>query len=192
MLNGSGQLKMNGLNIGSGDTCKPKNVARQMRAIMRLPNIFKRNKDNNNEFERLNDICNTAFEGAFNKCRLDFGREMVEIMEVKSKLLDVLKSKKAAAPAQELLAKKLLELIAVYFRIIELYVSAKSDNHPVRTHLQAFDEMDEKIEKVYSLIYNLNTQFYLSSDELSGMTAYDEIINEAEALRNVINENYIK
>ncbi len=158
-----------------------------MRAIMRLHNIFKRNKENKNEFDRLNDTCNSAFNSAFNKCRLDFGRELVEIMEMKAKLLDVLKSQTAASSAQELLAKKLLELIAVYFRIIEIYVSAKSDNHPERTHSQAFHQLDEKIKKVYSLINNLNTQFYLSSNELSGMSAYDEIINEAEALRNVIN-----
>ena len=136
---------------------------------MRLSNIFRRKKDNNNEFERLNDICNAAFEGAFNKCRLDFGREQVEIIEMKSKLLDVLKSTKAAAPAQELIAKKLLELIAVYFRIIEIYVSVKRDNRPEEGQSQAFDEMDEKIKRVYSLINSLNTQFYLSSNELSGI-----------------------
>ena len=51
-----------------------------MRAIMRLHNIFKRNKENKNEFDRLNDTCNSAFNSAFNKCRLDFGRELVEIM----------------------------------------------------------------------------------------------------------------
>lgn len=162
------------------------------RIIMRLSNLLKRNKDSNNGFEQLNDACNKAFEGAFNKCRLDFGREMVEIVDMKSKLLDALKSTKTTAAAQELLAKKLLELIPVYFKLIEIYVSAKKDNHHEQTHLQAFDEMDDKIKRVYSLINNLNTQFYFSSKELSGISAYDEIINEAEALRNVINENYIK
>ena len=158
---------------------------------MRLCNLLKRNKDSNNGFEQLNDVCNKAFEGAFNKCRLDFGHEMVVIMDMKSKLLDALKSMKTTAPAQELLAKKFLELIPVYFKLIEIYVSAKKDNHE-ETHLQAFNEMDDKIKRVYSLVNNLNTQFYFSFKELSGMSAYDEIINEAEALCNVINENYIK
>jgi hypothetical protein len=159
---------------------------------MRLSDLLKRNKDSNNEFKRLNDMCNAAFEGAFNKCRLEFGREMVEIIDMKSKLLDVLKSTKTTTPAQELLAKKSLELIAVYFKLIEIYDSITKDNRLEETQSQAFDEMDEKIKRVYSLINNLNTQFYLSSKELSGMSVYDEIINEAEALRNVITENYIK
>lgn len=159
---------------------------------MRLFNLFKRKKDNNNEFERLNDACNEAFEGAFNKCRLEFGREMVEIMEMKSRLLEVLKSSRPVTSAQELLSKKLLELIAVYFRGIEIYVSAKSDSSHKQAQSQVFDEMDEKVKRVYSLINSMNTQFYLSSSEMSGMSAYDDIINEAEALRNVINENYIK
>ena len=150
--------------------------------------MFKRNKDGKNEFERLNDACNAAFEGAFNKCRLVFGREMVEIIEMKSKLLDVLKSAKTSA-AQELLAKKFLELIVVYFRSIEIYVSAKNDSQPEGTNSQA---MDERVGKVYSLIKNLNAQFYNCSDDLAGMSAYDEVINEAEALSNVIKENYIK
>lgn len=116
---------------------------------------------------------------------------MVEIMDIKSKLLDAVQPPKPITAAQDLLAKKLLELIPVYFRIIEAYVSTKND----RTggdHKQAFGDMDERIKKVYSLIKDLNTKFYLCTNELSGISAHDEIINEAEALRDVIDANYSK
>jgi|GEM_PF-4202912 len=157
---------------------------------MRLSGLFKRKKDSKDEFERLNDVCNAAFERAFHKCRLDFGREMVEITDLKSKLLDTVKAADITA-AQELLAKKLLELIPVYFRLIETYTSAKKDNHSGNVYTQAL-EMDAKIKRVYSLINSLNTQFYLCADKLSGGSACDEIINEAEALRNVIDESSMK
>lgn len=163
---------------------------------------------------------------------------MVEIMDMKSKLLEALNPAKTITAAQSLLAKKLLELISVYFRIIEAYVSAKNDSRPggarmkgfekggarmqgsdqegaymqgfdgaylrefekegahmngfEGAHLQAFEEMGERIKKVYSLIKDLNTKFYLCTNELTGVSAYDEIVHEAEALRNVINENYGK
>jgi hypothetical protein len=156
--------------------------------VMGLFNLFKRKKGSKSGYEHLNDACNAAFESAFHKCRLDFGREFVEMMDMKSKLLDFLKSAKTTA-AQELIAKKLLELIPVYFRITEAYVSARKSNQQGEAHTQALSEIDERMRRAYSLINDLNARFYLCTDELSGTSAYDEIINEAEALRNVISKS---
>ena len=106
---------------------------------------------------------------------------------MKSKLLDFLKSAKTTA-AQELIAKKLLELIPVYFRITEAYVSARKAINRGSPY-KALSEIDERMRRAYSLINDLNARFYLCTDELSGTSAYDEIINEAEALRNVISKS---
>jgi hypothetical protein len=159
---------------------------------MRLFNLFKKNKRNNDEFAQLNDICNSAFEGIFNKYRLNFGREMVEIMDLKSGLLEVVKSVNSCTPVQETIAKKFLELIPVYFRLIEVCVSVKNGNLLEKEDSQTLNRVEEKMGTVYCLLITLNRQFYLSSEAVADMSAFDEIINEAEALRNVVNNSYFK
>lgn len=159
--------------------------------LFNLFNKSNKSKKSSSEFNQINENCNSIFEKVFNECRLDFGREMVEIMNMKSRLLEVVNSENTYTPAQGLLAKKFLELFTVYLKIIKVYVSLKKGNSNEHRDLQALESIEEKINRVYSLINELNRQFYLSSDEVSSISSCDDIINEAEALSNIVKSGYL-
>ena len=158
--------------------------------LFNLFNKSNKSKKSSSEFNLINETCNSIFEKVFNECRLDFGREMVEIMNMKSRLLEVVNSDNTYTSVQGLLAKKFLELFTVYLKTIKVYVSIKKGNSNEHRDLQALDSIEEKMNRVYALINELNRQFYLCSDEVSSISSCDDIINEAEALSNIVNSRY--
>ncbi|TYQ13069.1 UNVERIFIED_CONTAM: hypothetical protein Cloal_4118 [Acetivibrio alkalicellulosi] len=150
---------------------------------MWLFNLFKKSKKGNNQFENLNNKCDSAFKESFSRCRVEFGREMVQIMNMKSAIIEKINSVNGCTPVQEMLAEKMLELMYVYFNTVNAYVSAKRG---AGSETEILEGMKDKINRVYNLINDLNKQFYLNTDKVAGVTQCDEVINEAQALCNVI------
>ncbi len=157
---------------------------------MCLFNLFGRKAKNKNEFKQLDASCSTAFKDVFSRCRFDFGREMVEIMDLKPALMEKLNNPDKITPAQGLIAKKLLELMCVYLRTADTYVSIKKGKNTDEESMTELEGIKDKIGNVYSLINKLNKQFYLCSDDMSGTSESNEIINEAEALLTVTKNMY--
>lgn len=157
---------------------------------MGIFNIFGKKGKKENEFDRLNALCDSAFKEVFSRCRFDFGREMVGLMDLKSALKGKVGTGKDIAPAQELLAKKMLELFIVYFKTCDTYVSLKKGGAQDESTEKVLEEMKDRIDSIYSLINKLNSQFYLCSGEVTGMSGKDEVVNEAEALLNAVKDMY--
>lgn len=157
---------------------------------MGLFNIFGKKDKKESEFDRLNALCDSAFKEVFSRCRFDFGREIVGLMDLKSALKGKTGAGQEIAPAQELLANKMLELLIVYFKTCDTYVSLKKGSGQDESAAKTLDEMKDKIESIYSLINKLNSQFYLCSGEVTGMSGKDEVVNEAEALLNAVKNMY--
>ncbi len=142
----------------------------------------------------LDASCNNKFSASFRKCRLEFGREFVDLMDLKKKLISKKKSTSGYYPMQDMIAEKILRLIDLYFDLASSYISVKTENKPEEWVVKHLDAVGIDMSKTRSLIMSLNNQFYLSTGAAASgsLPASEsesrEMINEAEALCNVLNE----
>lgn len=145
----------------------------------------KSESNSKSEIEALNRKCNKVFENTYTRCRVEFGRELLELMDIKRRIAEKFEVKENYNPIQEMLAKKILELIILYFNLADSVVSVKptgsSDNY--------VDNTKDKMIKIHELINTLNNQFYIKSDNSGSQEVCDDLINEAEALKNVIEQS---
>lgn len=145
----------------------------------------KSKSNSKSEIETLNRKCNKVFENAYTRCRIEFGRELLELMDIKRCIADKCEVEENCNPVQEMLAKKILELIFLYFNLTDSLASMKptgsSDNY--------VDTTKGKLTKIHELINSLNNQFYIKADNSGSQDLCDDLINEAEALKNVIEQS---
>jgi hypothetical protein len=136
------------------------------------------------ELKSLNDECNSLFNDTFNMCRVEYGRELVEAMNLKSEMLETLE-KSSVDGIREKIAEKILNLTAAYFKIIkENFCEKQCMTNEIR------DVFKTKLDKAYELITSLNHYFYLIPKDNLSTDEFDETLNEAEALCNAISVNY--
>jgi hypothetical protein len=156
-----------------------------MGILKRIKNLLSYSKPKN-EIHDLNSSCNTLFEKIYKNCRIDFGLEFVELMDIKRALVTNFTHAKSCTPIQEMLAKKVIELTNSYFKYAEAVVSVKK-NRELNIQAQRFIECTvDKMSSIYSLIHKLNSQFYIKSEGLDFETSGNDLIMEAEALNNVL------
>jgi hypothetical protein len=137
------------------------------------------------EIENLNTKCNKVFEDIYTRCRIDFGRELLELMDIKRRIAEKCEVKENCNPVQEMQAKKIFELILLYFNLADSIVSMK----PTGSSDGYVDNTKDKMIKVHELVNTLNNQFYIKADSSSSQDLCEDLINEAEALRNVIEQS---
>ena len=137
------------------------------------------------EIEALNRKCNTVFENTYTHCRIEFGRELLELMDIKRRIAEKCEVKENCNPVQEMLAKKILELLLLFFNLADSIVSMK----PTGSCDNYVDNTKDKLIKIHELVNTLNNQFYIKSDNSSSQELCDDLINEAEALKNVIEQS---
>lgn len=154
--------------------------------------FLKLNTKPKSEIAILNRDCNEVFENIYAHCRIDFGRELVELMGIKRRVWEKCEIKGNCTPVQEMLIKKMLELICLYFKLADSIVSIKTVGNAEKTVNDYVDITKEKMISIHNLVNSLNNQFYMKSDYSSSEPLCDDLINEAEALRNVIDESITK
>lgn len=159
-----------------------------------------RGKMNNSELSVLSNKCNKAFQNIFAKCRLEFGREIISLMDIKRNIMDAVKdpagstdrtSASGISPLREMIARKILQLTLAYFELASSYVSVKTRHSKEEWQPAHLEDTRSNMNRVYGLISSLNRQFYLRSGVTglgSTATADQELINEAEALCNVLHD----
>ncbi|WP_010244958.1 hypothetical protein [Acetivibrio cellulolyticus] len=144
------------------------------------------------EIASLGKKCNSTFEDIYTRCRIEFGRELVELMDIKRRLVEKCEPVGNCTPLQEMLVKKILQLMCLYFELADSLVSLKAADTADMTVIQHVDGTKDKMNRIYSLITSLNNQFYMKADETNFKESCDDLINEAEALSNVIDESITK
>lgn len=82
--------------------------------------------------------------------------------------------------------------MCLYFELADSLVSLKAADTADMTVIQHVDGTKDKMNRIYSLITSLNNQFYMKADETNFKESCDDLINEAEALSNVIDESITK
>ena len=146
------------------------------------------------EISQLNNSCNILFEQVFNKCRQEFGSELIDIMNIKKRIIEAKHS--AGTDVRELLSKKILTLIITYLELANTYVnsinSLKNLNDCDSQITDIAKANREKLTGMYSLIKSLNLQMNLNSIEAVMADEFQDIINEAVALNNVMEEKVKK
>jgi hypothetical protein len=146
---------------------------------MKLFNIFKKNEKK--QIKVLDNECKKILNTIFFNCRFQFGREFTDIENLKNELLNNIENSNVI---QKKIAVKILELIKMYFKLINLYISIKdSDKKSDVINLK------ERLDEVNKYIFKLNLQFYLVSDDVISEETND-LINEALVLKSVIETNY--
>ena len=73
--------------------------------------------------DEINKKCNKLFEKIYTRCRIDFGRELIELMDIKKHVAERCQTDETCTPVQEMLAIKIIELIVLYFNIADSLVS---------------------------------------------------------------------
>lgn len=159
-----------------------------MRIINRMKALFKGSKPKN-EIQQLNESCNKAFQSAFESCKVEYGRELVELMDIKRSLVDTEHATNSITPLQEMLLKKILELMKLYFKFSEVCVSIKKHSKCDAKVMEHLNNTIGRMDKVYSMIGSLNGQFYMRDEDGDMVPGSQDLINEAEALCNVLREN---
>lgn len=154
-----------------------------------------RKKENKNELSELNKSCNMVFERIFNRCRQELGSELLEIMNIKKSIMDI-SNRESFTSIQELLAKKILSLIHSYLNLADSYVKSANSLKGLSNSPSEIDDIikanKEKLNQIHSLIKSLNLQLNLNSTDTSISSESEEIINEAIALNNVLQERMTK
>jgi hypothetical protein len=159
-----------------------------MSFLKQISALFGR-KQPHSELERLNSACNKHFEAVFGNCRLEFGRELVGLMDMKKRLLEAAGSPMGCTPVQEMLAKKFLELADMYFGLAHSYVSIKRSAVKNDMDMQHMKDLMDRMDKVLELAGALNTQFYIRAETGNPVQTGSELLDEAEALFNVLKRN---
>lgn len=149
--------------------------------------FFKRKKAEN-EIWDLNASCNNLFEKIYSRCRLDFGRELVNLMDMKKDIISSMRHPDSYTPVQEMIAKKVLELIGAYFREAESVVWIKARGASDMDAQQFVEAARERMYEVYALASSLNSHFYLRAEDI-GYNSNGDLLMEAEALCNVLKED---
>lgn len=155
-----------------------------MSLMGKISSLFKKKPEN--ELQKLNNTCNRHFEVVFESCRLELGRELVGIMDMKKRLVESINSCDGCTPVQEMLAKKFLELVDMYFGLAHSYISIKKGvgrDEAAKLHIEG---LKDKQDRILVLAGSLNTQFYIKAEPGNQVSMYNELLNEAEALCNVL------
>lgn len=143
------------------------------------------------EIYTLSNSCNVMFTRIFNKCRRELGQELIEVMNIKKSAIEKLDSD-IEKNIKVLLVKKILLLVETYLKLAENYSSCMEGSRNFSPSESTASELikanREKLSQVVSLLKSLNVQLNLNSDSCFAEDS-DEIINEALALNNVLNDN---
>lgn len=142
--------------------------------------------------DAINKKCNKLFENIYTRCRIDFGRELVELMDIKKHVAEKCQTEETCTPVQEMLAKKIIELIILYFNIADSLVAMQKIDSTGQMVDDYINITKDKMVKIQELIKTLNNQFYIKSEDSASQERCDDLINEAEALKNVIKQSIIK
>jgi hypothetical protein len=87
---------------------------------------------------------------------------------------------------RESIAKKFFELVKVYYNTMNSYSIIRQSG----CSQKKLDELNNKLDRMYDILLSLSNQFFSISDKADN-TNTNDLINEAEALRNVINKEYM-
>lgn len=142
--------------------------------------------------DAINKKCNELFENIYTRCRIEFGRELLELMDIKRHVAEKCLTEETCTPVQEMLAKKIIELIVLYFNLADSLVAMKKIDSTDKMAGDYINLTKDKMLKIQELVKTLNNQFYIKSEDLTSQERCDDLINEAEALKNVINQSIIK
>ena len=142
--------------------------------------------------DAINKKCNKLFENIYARCRIDFGRELLELMDIKKHVVEKCQTEETCTPVQEMLAKKIIELIVLYFNIADSLVAMQKIDSTGQMVGDYINLTKDKMLKIQELIKTLNNQFYIKSEDSASQERCDDLINEAEALKNVIKQSIIK
>ncbi len=91
-----------------------------------------------------------------------------------------------------MLAKRIIELIILYFNIVDSLVAMQKIGSTDKMAVDYINITKDKMVKIQELIKTLNNQFYMKSKDSASQERCDDLINEAEALKNVIKQSIIK
>lgn len=145
-----------------------------------------------NELQKLDKSCDDNFRAVFENCRFELGRELVEVMEIKKNLMCKGDNSDSFSPVQEMLVKKTLELICLYFKLSDSYVSVKRLSTPNEEVIQNQKIIRDKLDSIFTIICSLNNQFYIKTYDFTESSDNQLLINEAQALCNALKENNLK
>jgi len=144
------------------------------------------------DIEALSNSCNAIFQRIFNKCRRELGQELIEVINIKKNAIESLKASGSASSLKALLVKKILVLTETYLKLAENHANCmESSRNLSTTEATASNLIEanrEKLTQIASLLKSLNVQLNLNSDSCFAEDS-EEIINEALALNNVLDEN---
>jgi len=160
-----------------------------------LVNLFSKFKKSSipKEIAALSNSCDTMFQRIFNKCRREIGQELIDVINIKKNAIESLKDSNNDANLKSLLVKKILVLVEMYLNHAENYTNCLEGSRNLSktesTSAELINASKEKLTQIVSLLKSLNVQLNLNSDSCF-VEDSDEIINEALALNNVLDENF--
>lgn len=162
-----------------------------MSMLKKIKGMFKKQKS---ELEAVNQACNALFQSVFPKCRFDFGRECIHLMELKKDLVDRTDGPRALTSVQQMLAQQMIEIICAFFRLAESLSAIKtgeSQGEWVEAYKQ---DAKGRMDKMMTLAASLHQHIYMRSGHLTPSSFEDQyLLDEAEALCKVLDrENRTK
>jgi hypothetical protein len=157
-----------------------------MSIIKRIAGFFRKPK---NELQVSNQACNVLFESVFQKCRFDFGREMISLMELKKDIMDKGGARPALTQVQEFLAKQMIDVISAYFKMAESLSAVKSG----KKHGESVEEFEretmEKMNRAMTVATTLHRHIIMKTGHTAASAFKDQfLLDEAEALCKVLDK----
>lgn len=151
--------------------------------------LFSVFKSKPSEIELLDESCNLTFRKVFAKCRYALGQELLDVINAKKTAMEKFQSFKGKEHVQEMIIEEILSLTKSYMTLADAHVDLLSAvKLSQKDNSEEIERSREKLSQIFTLINSLCLQLNLEAKE-NLSSEQEDIINEATALNNVLEEN---